>query len=590
MRKLRVAWALALSASVGMNWMPAPVRAWAADVSNVQSVVFGSTAEETAKGLDVDAVGNTYISGHFLGTVDFDPGPGTATLTSVGDGDVYVVKFDSSGAYVWAKQFGVDATIYSSALAVDSTGNIYVTGAFSGTTDFDPGSDVASLTSLGAYDTFVVKLDSSGGFVWVKQLGGPSDIEAYDVAVDSSDNVVVAGNFSGSADFDPGTGTESLTAGQADGFVVKLASSGSFLWARQFGSADNNDIVRAVDVDSSGNVVLTGDFKGTADFDPGAGSSELTAVNRNGFVVKMDSSGAYVWARQLAGSASGGYEIAVDSSANVFVAGEFQFTVDFDPGLGDASLTTSGPSNAFVLKLNSSGSYVWVKQFGGSTTNAGGLGLDKSGNVFLGGDLQGEGDFDPGDGTVTLKTFGKRDAFIVKLDALGRYVWVKQFGGTTSDSLTDLVVDASGHAYLVGEFEGTADFDPGDGALPQTSAGGVDIFLVKLAAEASPQSAADTAGAAPTTSPDGGQSTAASAASDGSPLSKGRSYSLAKIQRLAKISKPKGGKVAMLAKSPVCRVASGRLVVAKAGTCKVKFVITNAKKKVTRKSVKLRAT
>ena len=204
------------------------------------------------------------------------------------------------------------------AVAVDSSGNVYTTGYFYGTVDFDPGAGTANLTSQGFMDVFVSKLDSSGDYVWAKSLGGTSRNYGHSVAVDSSGNVYTTGHFDGTVDFDPGAGTTNLTASGTDVFVSKLDSSGNYVWAKNFGSTSISHGY-SVAVDSSGNVYTTGYFSGTADFDPGAGTANLTSNgNTDAFVSKLDSSGNYVWAKSFVTHPSGpmGMSVAVDTSGN----------------------------------------------------------------------------------------------------------------------------------------------------------------------------------------------------------------------------------------------------------------------------------
>ena len=325
---------------------------------------FGDSGNDSGAWVAVDSSGNVYTAGNFGVTVDFDPGAGTANLTSNGQQDGYVLKLDSSGNYVWAKNFGGTLWDGVSSVAVDSSGNVYTAGSFEDTVDFDPGAGTANLTSSTRPDVFVLKLDSSGNYVWAKSFGGWLVDSANAVAVDSSGNVYTTGVFRDTADFDPGAGTTNLTSnGGTDVFVSKLDSSGDLVWAKSFGGT-NNEYGFSVAVDSSGNVHTTGYFNNTADFDPGAGTANLTSYTPPGgsggdaFVSKLDSSGNYVWARSFG---SGGYNrdsgqsVAVDSSGNVYATGYFEDTVDFDPGAGTVNFTSNGSVDVFVLKLDSSG-------------------------------------------------------------------------------------------------------------------------------------------------------------------------------------------------------------------------------------------
>jgi hypothetical protein len=248
----------------------------------------GGTSTDVALSISVDSSGNVYTTGPFQGTADFDPGAGTANLTSAGGDDSFISKLDSSGNYVWAKQLGGIGNDVGYGISVDSSGNVYITGTFNDTADFDPGAGTANLTSVGSQDSFISKLDSSGNYVWAKQLGGTSADVARDISMDSGGNVYTTGTFQGTADFDPGASTANLTsAGGRDSFISKLDSSGNYVWAKQLGGT-GNDIGRSISVDSSSNVYTVGYFTGTADFDPGASTANLTAGGAtNSFISKL---------------------------------------------------------------------------------------------------------------------------------------------------------------------------------------------------------------------------------------------------------------------------------------------------------------
>ena len=411
--------------------------AWSPTTPEIAVAKFGGTLTDQSDSIVVDSSGNVYTTGRFNGTADFDPGPGTANLVSSGSTDVFVSKLNSAGELVWVKQLGGTSIAgdFSESVAVDSSGNVYTTGWFNGTADFDPGAGTANLVSAGNSDVFVSKLDSTGTFVWAKQLSGTGFESGYSVAVDSSGNVYTTGNFSGTVDFDPGLGTVNLTpaAGNNDAFVSKLDSAGAFVWAKQFGGT-GTERGNEIFLDSSGNVYTTGYFEGTADFNPGAGTANLVSAGfRDVFVSKLDSTGAFVWAKRFGGTSATadhdeGFSIAVDSSGNVYTAGSFVETADFNPDdVAVANLTSAGSYDPFVSKLNSLGEFVWAKRFGGTGYDESySVLVDSSGNVYTTGFFEGTADFDPGAGTANLVSAGSSDVFVSKLDSTGAFVWANQ--------------------------------------------------------------------------------------------------------------------------------------------------------------------
>ena len=444
---------------------------------------FGSSLADYGLSIALDASGNVYTTGYFQGTADFDPGAGTANRTSSGGRDIWVQKLDASGNFIWARSFGGSLDDIGRSITVDASGNVYTTGYFQGTADFDPGAGTANITSAGNEDIFIQKLDASGNFLWAKSFGGSLADYGLSIAVDAAGNVYTTGYFQGTADFDPGAGTANhSSAGNEDIFVQKLDTSGNFVWARSFGDS-NSDRGNSICVDASSNVYTTGGFDGTVDFDPGAGTTNLTSEGSlDVYVQKLNSTGNFVWTKSFGGSLNDqGISITVDDSGNVHTTGSFEGTVDFDPGAGSATRTSSGSLDVFVQKLNASGTYDWAISFGASSSDQGySVTVDASGNVYTTGSFLGTADFDPGSGTANLTSAGPWDVFIQKINASGNFVWAKSFGGNSIDAGNAITVDASGNVYTTGHFAGTVDFDPGVGTANLTSAGNYDVFVQKL--------------------------------------------------------------------------------------------------------------
>ncbi len=448
---------------------------------------FGGTANNIGKSITVDNSGNIYTAGVFRGTADFDPGPGTYNLTTSGLDDIFITKLDVSGDLIWAKQFrGADNNqIFS--IAVDDSGNVYTTGYFGGTADFDPGPGVFNLTSTFYFDAYVVKLNAFGNLIWAKRLGGADYDYGRSVAINNAGEVYVAGSFEGTADFDPGAGTFNLSSsGDEDAFIIKLDASGNFIWAKHFVGISNNEAHSAA-VDAFGNVYITGNFQGTVDYDPGPGTFGLTALGTiDIFITKLDVFGNFIWAKQFGGVSTGGRgnSITVDASGNVYTTGFFRGTVDFDPGIGAFNLTSAGTpasNDIFISKLDAFGNLIWAKHFAGISGDEGhSLVVDTSGNVYAIGEFQGTADFDPGPGTFNLTSAGSSSIFITTLSASGNFIWARRFGETSVNVGYSIAVDASRNVYATGFFQDTADFDPGPGTFNLTSAGVADVFVLKL--------------------------------------------------------------------------------------------------------------
>ncbi|HIK12454.1 MAG TPA: DUF4347 domain-containing protein [Oscillatoriaceae cyanobacterium M33_DOE_052] len=437
----------------------------------------GTTGDDQSRSIAVDSSGNTYITGHFSGNLAV----GTDSLVGAGGADIIITKLDPDGNYLWAKSLGTSGSDQGWNIALDSSDNTYITGHFSGT--LAAGTD--SLVGAGGEDIIITKLDPNGDYLWAKSLGSTGNDRGWGITLDSSDNIYTIGAFNGTVDFDPGAGNAPLTsAGAEDIFITKFDPNGNYIWAQSFGGTAG-DYGYKIAPDGSGNIYTTGHFYNTVDFDPGPGTANLTAIGtlNDIFISKLDASGNYVWARSFG---DGGYDssldITVDSSGNSYTTGYFYATVDFDPGAGVASFTSTGGTwDAFIVKLDPNGNYIWAKSLGSTGDDFGqSIVLDNSGNTYITGSFTGTVDFDPGPGVANLTSAGGDDIFVVKLDANGDYVWAKNLGGGSNESGYGIAADNSSSIYTTGYFSGTGDFDPNTGVTNLTSVGSNDIFIAKL--------------------------------------------------------------------------------------------------------------
>ncbi|MHC1707551.1 MAG: SBBP repeat-containing protein [Bacteroidales bacterium] len=446
---------------------------------------FSGAERQEGRAIDVDAAGNVYITGSYKGESDFDPGPGTFSLTPVGNYEIFLTKLDMDGNLVWALSFGDSDLDEGRDLCLDAEGNIYLTGYFTGTVDFDPGPGVVNLNSPGSGDIFILKLDPSGNFMKVLQMGGPDYTDSPNsIAVDSSGNIYTTGSFKTAADFDPGPGVYTLEGiGLADIFISKLDSAGNFLWAKEIGSTQD-DSGWEVSIDFAGNVVAIGGFRATADFDPGPDTLNFTSFGQlDSYILKLNPDGELIWADQVGGTnGDNGYTMVLDQIGNVFLGGSFQGSCDFNPGPDTTSLVSSYDIDAFAGCYNPDGDLVWVKQIAGSRREAVmDIDSDPAGSLYMTGMYTGSVDFDPGPGVFTLTTADYFwDIFILKLDYEGNFLWAKETGGGNLDQGNAIAADIEGNSYTTGYFMETSDFDPGTGVYYITGAGDFDCFVLKL--------------------------------------------------------------------------------------------------------------
>ena len=366
-----------------------------------------------------------------------------------------------------------------------------------------------------------------------------------------------------------------------------------------------NDYGMSVAVDASGNIYTAGYFAGTVDFDPGAGTYNLTSAgNDDVFVSKLNSSGDYVWAKTFGGAGGGGdYDrgnsVAVDASGNIYTTGYFAGTVDFDPGAGTINLTSAGGTDVFVSKLNSSGDYVWAKTFGGISSERGvSVAVDSSGNIYTTGYFAETGDFDPGVGTQGLTSSGSDDVFVYKLNSYRGFEWAKKFGGFDYDTGRSVTVDTSGNVYATGNFGSTVDFDPGVGIQNFISAGGYDVFVSKLSPlGVSLVTTTTSTTTVPTTTTTTTTTTVPTTTTTTVPKIKilvvttKKSVTAKAVAAYAQLTiKPKSvvSLKAARASSTVCKVFGATLKGLKPGSCKVTVTVKPAKGKSTSKTITLK--
>ncbi|HJW31666.1 MAG TPA: hypothetical protein VJ508_20735, partial [Saprospiraceae bacterium] len=326
----------------------------------------GDTATDQGQSVVTDHVGNVYATGTFHGKVDADPGPDSFFLTSIADHPaVYVIKLTSFHQLVWAKALGTGT---GAVITLDHDGKVDVTGTFTGSSDFDPGPGITTLISQGDDDIFICQLSGDGVFQWAVGFGGPEKDHVASMAIDTGNNIYTTGYFRNTVDMNPGIPVEMMTAaGETDAYVQKLSYAGVYLWSRQFGDTafDNG---AAVCVSNAGNVILTGDFYGFVDFDPGPDDHTLIADDSlDVFVCSLTGGGDYVWAEKFGGT-NGVFatDALLDQHDNLLITGYFNGTADFNPAvLEHAFLTSHGGTDIFLDKLDVNGNFIWVKQLGG---------------------------------------------------------------------------------------------------------------------------------------------------------------------------------------------------------------------------------
>jgi hypothetical protein len=374
------------------------VAKYAPDGAHVWSVRFGDANVQYPRAIAGDADGNILVSGVLNGSVNF----GGGNLVSQGD-DVFVVKLNGAGGHVWSKRFGDASTQEPEKIAVDGSGNVVLTGWFNGNINLGGG----VLSSAGAADQFLAKLDPNGNHLWSRRYGNAFNDFGLRVATDAVDNLFLTGYFSGEVS---GWGGGMLTSiGASDGFVVKLDPDGNHVWTTVLSGAGSENGAH-IATDATGDVLVLGYTDSTSvDF---GGGALVGGADYDFFVLKLDTDGNHLSSRRYDGGGLVSFDdMRMSSDGHVYAAGSLYEggSVDF----GDGPLTSAGLSDILLLALDDAGNLLWSKRFGGSQSEfAFRLGIDASGDIVVSGSCSSSIDF--GAGPLTFDDL--QNSFLVKVE------------------------------------------------------------------------------------------------------------------------------------------------------------------------------
>jgi hypothetical protein len=391
----------------------------------------------------------------------------------------------------WAKQFGGDAYIDSNPFILTNNNELIYTGsALLGSYDFDPGDSELTMENEDDSYMFVTKLDVQGNLSWIKTFSSPAGsftkIEA--LISDESNNLYLAGSFEDSLDLDPGPGVDLHTVPQSNGtnaaaFIIKLDSNGNYMWGKSFGEGGSNNIL-SIHIDNTGDLVMFGNINKNVSTDVDPGNESTFLYGSLHFLIKWDTDANFKWAEGLDLNSSiyvTGQKgnVKTDQFNNIYLTDIFTHSVDFDPGQDSTIITSKGSCDTYILKLNSLGEFLWVKILGSSESVV----------VY---DLEIDKHGNPiicgmfqetvdfDPGVgVSNRTADFYDAFIWKLDQSGNLLFYKTFEGPSSQAASSLSLNHNA-IYVCGTQNGRTNYNPE--GLPEmvNQIGKTDIFIAKL--------------------------------------------------------------------------------------------------------------
>lgn len=428
-----------------------------------------------AKGIGTDLSNNVFFSGTFNGLVDFDPSLNLDTITSVAE-DGFLTKFDSNRNYNWTYHLngiGYDWNQSINACKTDADGNIYIACDFSG-------------KKVGAQ-----KISPTGSLVWSRYFSySTSSLSNFndcnDITIDNYKNTVIVGSYWGNLCCTTPSGTYLYSQGQHDAFICKIDSFGILIWGKSIGGLDDTKAYSVV-TDDAGNIYCAGVFEGTCDFDPDTASvynvTSASLYSDDTFLLKLNSQGEFVWVKTWNSNNS----LSVPPTVSFDIYNEIVLTctavagIDFDPGPGTftmfSSMSYSG--NAFVLNLDTSGQFKWVRVFSAATVSSK-HSIDPFGNILLSGTFSGQNmDIDPGPDTVLISKTGSKAGYFAKLNQNGQFVSGGVLAASISCNTNYILAGVANEFYISGIFSDTLDTDPGPGYVSLIDQNGPDLFLIK---------------------------------------------------------------------------------------------------------------
>ena len=362
----------------------------------------GSFANDQAGGIAIDEYDDIYITGYTEGNLN--------NLKNSGDEDLFLMKYSKNGEALWSQLLGTSSTDIGNALSIDYKNNIYIVGSTDGGVDGRP--------QPGNTDIFLVKYKSNGKWEWTQQLWKPSTDYGYDIDVDFRGDIYVVGTTK--------TPSRAKRLKEKNILIAKYNQKGRKIWTKQLRA---KAVGNSIESDQRGNFYILG--------------TELDKFNKekNILFYKLESNGKVKWRQRFLNSnRTIGKSMAIDNEGNIYLLG---LTKILSSKGSSSALLPSLKSNILIMKLTPSGKKIWTKTIGTLEEDFGtSISLDSKNNIYVTGHTHGS--------FPQLQNKGEKDVFLVKLDSFGKKVWVRQFGTPFDDYGNGLAIDSSDNISVTG--------------------------------------------------------------------------------------------------------------------------------------------
>ena len=417
------------------------------------------TSWDEASAVACDNYGNSISTGYFDGSFNI----GDSTFNTGIYSDIFLIKHDSNGNLIWAKQLACERGAFGESVCLDDSGNSFLAGTFVDSICINNVMYYGYSTQAG----FVTKFDQYGNVLWFHSFGGengwvwPTDLMAL-----NNGDIVCTGMIGGTV-----TIGDSIFSTQTEiSFLVHYSSSGDFLNVTDVCECSNQLETLGIASDGMDNIFIGGNFRGTLSF---SDTSITSAGYDDIFIAKFDNQDNIIWARQEGDIYSDiGLDVTADPQGNSAITGYFPGSIT----IGDTTLTSLGLEDIFIIKYDPDGNVSWVRQAGGNVyyalDEAYGIKADDDGNFYLAGHFEGSSYF----GDTTLVSSGMTDIFCAKYDSLGNCIWAAKAGGSDEEWGADIALNNQGDIFLSGWYASSFTF--GDTLITNTDA--TDVYVIKL--------------------------------------------------------------------------------------------------------------